>query len=338
MRTARRTGTLIAAAIVTRTSTGPAFEASTGAAAWAAAAIASTTIASSTTVSSITAAAIAAAAIAPPTTIRALETRARIAADACGVSRSEFFARRPGAARCAGFARKKDGIIFGAGSRSGFAGGGESLLAGVFVIVFMGAFGRAAFGPVSKTRGVNGVFVSGIGFGLSALARAEFDDLFRFFFGVFAFVGRVGYAFFDSTDFFAVFVADFNFFGLDGFYFLFFLLLVLFLVIELGATYQGVGWCLGLNVIVLGVHQTGGEGIDLLFAERSFRASLFGDNRFPCFMLGSHTGIVKRGGRILGGRRNFLRATGGGFGFTGSFGFGEQPARQSTGRTAWDIG
>src|SRR4029077_14426677 len=123
------------------------------------------------TVSSITAAAVASTAITPTTAVGALETRTRIAANARGISRSELFPGRAGAARRTGFTRKQDGIIFGGGLRSGFAGGGKSLLAGVFVIVFMGAFGSAAFGAVSETGGVNGVFVSGVGFGLGALAR-----------------------------------------------------------------------------------------------------------------------------------------------------------------------
>jgi hypothetical protein len=41
----------------------------------------------------------------------------------------------------------------------------------MLVIVFMGAFGRGAGGAVRETCGVNGVIMSGVGFGLGALAR-----------------------------------------------------------------------------------------------------------------------------------------------------------------------
>jgi len=212
----------------------------------------------------------------------------------------------------------------------------------VFLIVFVSGFGvamsAAAFSAVSEIHGLNGVLVSGVGFGLGALARAQLDGLFGFFVGAFAVVGSIGYGFVGGADFFGAFVATFNFIGLDGVYFLFFFLFFIFLVIEFSATNHRVGWGRGLNVIVLGVHQTGGESVDFLFTERRFRAGLFGGDGFPCFMFGGHTGIVKRGGRIVGGRRDCLAATGGDFRVSGSFGFGEQPARQSTGRTAWDIG
>src|SRR5262249_7468339 len=108
-----------------------------------------------------------AAPIASTAAIGALETGARIAADAGVVSRSKFLAGSASYARRAGFAGQKDGIVFRGMSRA-FTGRGKCF---VLMLTVMFVRGVRGFG-VTGSRLAQGFFVSGVGLGLSALARA----------------------------------------------------------------------------------------------------------------------------------------------------------------------
>jgi hypothetical protein len=155
LRTARRAGALVAAAVVTRTPAGATIEATV----WAASG--TSTTAAITTATTVTAA-IAASAVASTTAIRALETGARIAAaDACGIARSEFFARGAGTARRSGFTWEQNRILCSGRLRSLFSGRGEGFLLGVFVavlVIVMLAFAQG--------RSVQSIVMGGVGFGV----------------------------------------------------------------------------------------------------------------------------------------------------------------------------
>src|SRR5262249_44031168 len=122
-----------------------------------------------------------------------------------------------------------------------------------------------------------------------------------------------------------------GFLGLLGFLFV-------FLVVEIGAANQGIGGRFGLGLVELGIHQTGGEGVDLLFAQRGFGASLIGFNMIRGFLIGSHGGIVQDRGGVFtpgcgifpGGRGALLLGS--------AFGVRQQPAGKPARRAAGNIG
>ena len=141
-------------------------------------------------------------------------------------------------------------------------------------LIMMIAFG---FGMVGKSGGVKSVFVSGIGFGVGQFLRSQLDDGVGFFAGMST--GGFGFRF-GGPDFLeALFFGVVLPFGLSVGVGLLFLLVILFavgIIVEFSATDESVGGSGGLNLVVLGFDEAGGEGVDVFLAERSFGASLFG--------------------------------------------------------------
>src|SRR5437868_5159167 len=119
------------------------------------------------------------------------------------------------------------------------------------------SLGVSTFGVIGQTRSMKRVVVRGVGFGLRAFTRAQFDGFLRLALGVielFAiFVG--GFGFFGSMNFLGAFVGDFDFVDLDGVDFLFVLLVIFLVVIEISAAGQRIGWSGGLDLVVLGFYQ-----------------------------------------------------------------------------------
>jgi hypothetical protein len=187
-------------AIMPRTAwpAGTALEALAGASASAAAFRTATTTVGASSTAVWTATAIIAAAIASAAAEGALETLARIAADARGLT-WKFFARRgcaACAARGAGFAGQQDDVVLGDGRRRG--SGNEIVdrdVSGVGVLRFFLAVGSfvmffVMFGTSSmffvvkfKCRMVLGTLVRGIGFRFRTIGRAAFFDLSGFVVG-----------------------------------------------------------------------------------------------------------------------------------------------------------
>jgi hypothetical protein len=193
-------------AVMTRTawSAGTALEALAGATASTAAFRTTATIVGATSTAVWTATAIVAAAIPSTTAEGALETLARIAANARGVAR-KFFARRGCAGACAargaGFSGQEDDVVLGSVRRSG--SGNETVdgnisrvgalgffpTVGAFVMSFIvmlfvmfctrGMF----FFVKSKSGMMLGTLVSGVSFGFGAIGRAAFFDLGGFVVG-----------------------------------------------------------------------------------------------------------------------------------------------------------
>jgi hypothetical protein len=177
----------------------------------------------------------------------ALETGARVtAADAGGVAR-EILARSRGTAgvRCARFARKEDGVVFDGGRfRGGFAG--RRFDHPSFNVVMLGAmlfhFIVPCFFRYTKSCGVFGAFVRGVGFGLSTIGCAARFNFLGFFFG-------------KSR---AFRVSGANFFRFLGFHLRF--------VFEFGAADYGIRFCVVLSFFVLGLDEIRRERGDLVFA------------------------------------------------------------------------
>lgn len=193
-------------AVMTRTawSAGTALEALAGATASTAAFRTTATIVGATSTAVWTATAIVAAAIPSTTAEGALETLARIAANARGVAR-KFFARRGCAGACAargaGFSGQEDDVVLGSVRRSGSGNEivdgnisrvgalGFFLSVGAFVMLFIvmlfvmfctrGMF----FFVKSKSGMMLGTLVSGVSFGFGAIGRAAFFDLGGFVVG-----------------------------------------------------------------------------------------------------------------------------------------------------------
>jgi hypothetical protein len=140
-----------------------------------------------TAVRAATAAAIAS------TTLWALETGARIAADAGGITR-KVFARSGGAADTGGasLTGKQNDIVFDPSRLSGDVAGMrfDHFLCGMFVFdLFMcGVFGHGMLG-ITEGGSVFGAFVRGVGFEFGAIGGAVFLDFLGFFFGEFGFRG-----------------------------------------------------------------------------------------------------------------------------------------------------
>jgi hypothetical protein len=330
--------------IVTRAarSAGTAFEALAGTSARALGAAATAVRASTTIVR--TTAAIVAAAITSTAAERTLETLARIAAYARGVSR-KFFARSRratgAAARRAGFAGKQDDVVFGDGADG--SGGREGVgrdVAGVgrfdgFLAV--SAFMVRGFGVFvfmeAESGMVLGAFVSGVGFGFGAAGGAAFFDFGGFFFG------KLGdfHGFFDF-DFRFRFGSVLFFFGFLFFNFLrvrFFGFFRLFVFFKNSAASNCVDDRVFLGVFLLGFHDAGSKGGDLIFAQRlgltgngGGGSGQFERRRFMARR------IISVGGKsdVVGHANIFVGGYGSGFGF--GTGIGEQPARKSAGKAA----
>src|SRR6202035_3204215 len=189
-------------AIMTRATwtAGTALEALAGAASTAAAAFrtAATTVGTSSTAIRTTTAIIAAA-ITSAAAEGALETLARIAANARGLSR-KFLARRGCAAACAarsaGFSRQQNNVVLGDRRRraggneiafrdvSGVAALGFFLAVGSFVMFgAMFAAGDMFFVMESERGMMLSTLVRGIGFRIGTIRRAAFFDLGGFVVG-----------------------------------------------------------------------------------------------------------------------------------------------------------
>jgi hypothetical protein len=148
------------------------------------------------------------------------------------------------------------------------------------------SLGVRTFGVIGQTRGMKGVVVRGVGFGLGAFAWAQLDGFLSLAFCVIElfviFVG--GFGFFGSMNFLGAFVGDFDFVDLDGVDFLFVLLVIFLVVIEISAASQRVCWSGSLDLVVLGFHQARREGVNFLFAERGFDGGLIGSERLTRFV------------------------------------------------------
>lgn len=189
-------------AVMTRTAwpAGASLEALAGASASSAAFRTTATIVGASSTAVWTATAIIAAAITSTTAEGALETLARIAANARGVAR-KFFARRGCAGACAarssGFSRQQDDVVLDRVRRS--ASGNEIvdgnisrvgalgffLAVGSFVMSFFVMFcTRGMFFFVKSKSGMMlGTLVSGVSFGFGAIGRAAFFDFGGFVVG-----------------------------------------------------------------------------------------------------------------------------------------------------------
>lgn len=193
-------------AIVTRTAwaTRAALEALAGAIASTTAFRTTATIVGATSTAVWTATAIVAAAIPSTTAEGALETLARIAANARGVAR-KFFARRGCAGACAargaGFSGQEDDVVLGSVRRSGsgneivdgnisrvgalgfFLTVGDFVMSFIVMLFVMFCTRGMFFFVKSKSGMMLGTLVSGVSFGFGAIGRAAFFDLGGFVVG-----------------------------------------------------------------------------------------------------------------------------------------------------------
>ena len=289
-----------------------ALEAST-AAIWAAVTTTITaTISSARTVKAPTPAAVAATI--PSAALRPLESRARIAADARGITANEFFAWSVGVARSASFAGKKNDIFLDDGFGSftlrgkgsvgfGFNAGGEffGALAGVLLGVVIGFVCGFLLRIMFRVQ---------IGFG-SVDGFLMFAV--RFVFGIFA--SALGFLMLGVL---AIFFVVEMLVCLVGFFFLF---------VEGCATNQGVGVGTRLCFLVLRFDHVGGKRGELLLIERG-RAIVSG--KCGCcslrmFLNGSRDRLGGFGSSNFLGRRGLRRI---------GLGVGEDPMRQAAGETA----
>lgn len=257
-------------AIVTRTArpAGAALEALSRASAATAAFRTTTTAVGASATAIRTAATIIAATIASTAAERTLETLAGIAADTRGITR-KFFARGGSATRAArrtGFAGEQNDVVFGDGCDG--RRGNQRLnryFAGVCAFRFflsVSAFGMSpgrVFVVVfleAKSGMVLGAFMSCIGFGFGAIRGAAFFDLRGFVLRKLRDFG--GMRFFRITLGFAI-----------GFVFLFlyfnFFHFLNFFLFEDRAACVSVGVRNFLHFILLGLHDAGCQGSDLIF-------------------------------------------------------------------------
>jgi hypothetical protein len=209
-----------------------------------------------TTVTATIVAATIATSVASTASKRTLEARTRIAAaDARGITRSEFFTRRACGTRRASLAGKEDRIVFLRRMCRGFAGSRDRLglklafvmIDRVAVLVAFVAAMRAAFG------GLDGFVMSGIGFDVGAFGRAQRANLFG---GFGFFHGIIGdFDLVDSVDFFS---------------FLLVLLFVFFFVFECSTADNGIRGRVSLHFILFCFDDAGGERSDFFIAQRGF--------------------------------------------------------------------
>jgi hypothetical protein len=250
-------------AIVPRTTgaAGTAFESRAGRASPVWSAIWSAIGTAATAVRAATAAAVAS------TTLWALETGARIAANAGGITR-KIFARSGGAADTGGasLTGKQNDIVFDPSRLSGdvtcmrF----DHFRRGMFVfdMLMCGVFGHDMLG-VTEGGSVFGAFVCGVSCEFGAIGGAMLFDFFGFILGEFGVRGglifrSVEVGFFLTLLFFGIFVVrEFGFSG--GVNFLRF-------VVEFGAADQGVGFGVIGSLFVFCFGQFQREGRRLLFA------------------------------------------------------------------------
>ena len=236
---------------------------------WTAIGTASTAVGASTTA----AISIASAAL------RALETRARIAANAGGIAR-EIFARSGSAAdaRRARFAREKNDVVLDDGrSHRGFAcvrfddfGFGVLVLAS-FVLVVVSVFRvfvfrvlvHGVFG-IAKSGGVFGAFVGGVGFEFSSIRGAVLFHFFGFILGEFTLGGGlifrgVEVGFFLAFLFLGFFFGEICFRSRVNLFGLVFL--------KFGAAGEGIGFGVIGSFLVFCLGEFKREGRGLLFAQ-----------------------------------------------------------------------
>jgi hypothetical protein len=250
-------------AIVPRTTgaAGTAFESRAGRASPVWSAIWAAIGTAATAVWAATAAAIAS------TTLWALETGARIAANASGITR-KFFARSGGAADTGGasLTGKQNDIVFDPSRLSGDVAcmRFDHFRRGMFVfdMLMCGVFGHDMLG-VTEGGSVFGAFVCGVSCEFGAIGGAMLFDFFGFILGEFGVRGglifrSVEVGFFLTLLFFGIFVVrEFGFSG--GVNFLRF-------VVEFGAADQGIGFGVIGSLFVFCFGQFQREGRRLLFA------------------------------------------------------------------------
>jgi len=201
------------------------------------------------------------------TTLWALETGPRIAADARGIAR-KVFARSGGAADTGGasLTGKQNDIVFDPGRLSGDVAGMrfDHFRCGMFVFyMFMcSVFGHGVLG-ITEGGSVFRAFVRSVGCEFGAIGGAMLFDFFGFILGELAFRGglifrSVEVGFFLALLFFGIFVVgEFGFSG--GVNFLGF-------VVEFGAADEGIGFGVIGSLFVFCFGQLQREGCRLLFA------------------------------------------------------------------------
>jgi hypothetical protein len=215
-----------------------------------------------TAVWAATAAAIASA------TLWALETGARIAADAGGIARKVF--ARSGSAADTGGARltgKQNDIVFDPSRLSGDVAGMrfDHFPCGMFefdMLFLCGVFGHGMLG-ITEGGSVFGAFVCGVGCEFGAIGGAMLFDFFRFILGELGFRGgliirSVKVGFFLALLFFGFFVVrEFGFSGGVNF---------LGIIVEFSAADEGIGFGVSGSLFVFCFGQLQREGGRLLFA------------------------------------------------------------------------
>jgi hypothetical protein len=269
LRPARRAGTAaLIATVMSRSAAGTAFE-TRPAGASAAIRAATTTVGTSTSaVWAPTASAVSVASAAPEWP---LEARARVTADARGIAR-ELFAGSAGgaAARGTSFAGEQNDVVFDDGrSGNGFAGGGgnhflfdvfdfDVLVFGMIALVVfvLAVFGLGVFRVMEFMLGVLMLDVHGVAQGCGVLGAFLRDVR-----GELCAVG--GSACFDFFGFFRRELRDLRDF--DGrCFFRFVRLFCVFILFELGAADDGIGFRFFLGLFVFCFDDTGSKRGDLV--------------------------------------------------------------------------
>jgi hypothetical protein len=199
------------------------------------------------------------------TTLWALETGARIAADTGGIAR-KVFARSGGAADTGGasLTRKQNDIVFDPGNLSDQVACMlfDHFRCGIFDMFMCGVFGHDML-AITEGGSVFGAFVRGVGCEFGAIGGAMLFDFFGFILGEFGFRGglifrSVEMGFFLALLFFAIVVVpEFGFSG--GVNFLGF-------VVEFRAADEGIGFGVIGSLFVFCFGQLQREGGRLLFA------------------------------------------------------------------------
>jgi len=200
------------------------------------------------------------------TTLWALETGPRIAADARGIAR-KVFARSGSAADTGGasLTGKQNDIVFDPGRLSGDVAGMrfDHFRCGMFVFyMFMcGVFGHGVLG-ITEGGSVFRAFVRSVGCEFGAIGGAMLFDFFGFILGELAFRGglifrSVEVGFFLALLFFGIFVVrEFGFSGVN----------FLGLVVEFGTADEGIDFGVLGSLFVFCFGQFQREGRGLLFA------------------------------------------------------------------------
>jgi hypothetical protein len=202
------------------------------------------------------------------TTLWALETGARIAADTGGIAR-KVFARSGGAADTGGasLTGKQNDIVFNRHRlcRDFTCMRFDQFRCGVFVfdLFLCGVFGHDMLG-ITEGGSVFGAFVRGVGCEFGAIGGAMLFDFFGFILGEFGFRGSlifrsVEVSFFLALLFFGIFIVrEFGFPGGVNF--------LGFVVVEFGAAEHGIDFGVIGSLFVFCFSQLQREGRGLLFA------------------------------------------------------------------------